>query len=218
MAEILIIDDDEGMRYSLSAAVKQVGHNSFCCATLADGLGLAVVFGIVKEHGGDVRVYSELGNGTTFDVYLPLLEASPQIVSVGGPEMTPGGTERILLVDDEDTILRLEKIVLERLGYQVECRNSSIGALGAFGANPNSFDLVITDMAMPKMTGDQLAEQLISIRPDIPIILLTGFSERMNKEMAERIGIKGFLLKPVLKSNLARLVRKLLDEAKREGN
>jgi PAS domain S-box-containing protein len=181
------------------------------------GLGLAVVFGIVKEHGGDVRVYSELENGTTFNVYLPLLEELPRMVSVEGPEIALGGTERILLVDDEVTVLKVEKMILERFGYEVECRNSSVGALGVFGANPKSFDLVITDMAMPKMTGDQLAEQLISIRPDIPIILLTGFSERMNKEIAERIGIKGFLLKPVPKSNLARLVRKLLDEAKGEG-
>lgn len=180
------------------------------------GLGLAVVFGIVKEHGGDIRVYSELENGTTFNVYLPLLDESSQMVSIERPEIALGGIERILLVDDEETVLKVEKRMLERFGYDVECRNSSISALGAFGLNPGSFDLVITDMAMPKMTGDQLAEQLISIRPDIPIILLTGFSERMNEELAERMGIKGFLLKPVAKSDLAKLVRRLLDEAKEE--
>jgi len=178
------------------------------------GLGLAVVFGIVKEHGGEIRAYSELGKGATFNVYLPLLEESLQTVSGVEAQVAPGGTERILLVDDDDIILRVEKMMLKRLGYQVESRNSSIGALGTFGANPESFDLVITDMAMPKMTGDQFVEQLLSIRPDIPIILLTGFSERMNEEKAERIGAKGFLLKPVRKSNLAMLVRRLLDQAK----
>jgi PAS domain S-box-containing protein len=178
------------------------------------GLGLAVVFGIVKEHGGEITVHSELEKGTIFNVYFPLLEKTSGTEYVGTTQVSPKGTERILLVDDDDDILRLVKMMLERLGYQMVFRNSSMGALEAFGANPMSFDLVITDMAMPKMTGDQLAGKLISIRSDIPIIILTGFSERMNKEKAKRLGVKGFLMKPVQKYELANLVRKLLDNAK----
>ena len=178
------------------------------------GLGLAVVFGIVKEHGGDIEVQSEEGKGTTFNVYLPLPRGISEPARAEKTQIQPKGTERILLVDDEKPVLRLEKIILERLGYRVEVRNNSIGALGAFGADPKSFDLVITDMAMPKMTGDQLAEQVMAIRPDIPIILITGFSDRIDDQKARRIGIKGFLPKPVEKADLANLVRKLLDEAK----
>jgi PAS domain S-box-containing protein len=178
------------------------------------GLGLSVVFGIVKEHGGEIEVRSEVEKGTTFNVYLPLLKDTTETVRVEKTQIQPRGTERILLVDDEAPVLRLEKMILERLGYRVEVRDNAIGALGAFGADPKSFDLVITDMAMPKMTGDQLVEQLMAIRPDIPVILITGFSDRMNGEKAKRIGIKGFLHKPVKKSDLANLVRKLLDEAK----
>jgi len=182
--------------------------------TKGTGLGLAVVFGIVKEHGGDIEVQSEVGKGTTFNVYLPLLTDISEPARAEKTQIQPRGTERILLVDDEEPVLRLEKIILERLGYRVEVRNNSIGALGAFGADPTSFDLVITDMAMPKMTGDQLAEQMMAIRPGIPIILITGFSDRIDGRKAKRIGIKGFLPKPVKKADLANLVRKLLDEAK----
>ncbi|MCP4576930.1 MAG: PAS domain S-box protein [Deltaproteobacteria bacterium] len=178
------------------------------------GLGLAVVFGIVKEHGGDITVHSELEKGTTFKVYLPLLKTSSETESVKKAQIHPKGTERILLVDDEEDVLRLEKMMLERLGYQVETRNGSIGALGAFGTNPKAFDLVITDMAMPNMTGDQLTEELISIREDIPIIMLSGFSERINAKKINCMGVKGFLMKPVSKSDLAHMVRKTLNEAK----
>ncbi|MCF8130382.1 MAG: response regulator [Deltaproteobacteria bacterium] len=178
------------------------------------GLGLAVVFGIVKEHGGDIEVNSEVEKRTTFNVYLPLVEDTSEMVSATQTQIQPKGTEWILLVDDEEPVLRTIKMILERLGYRVEIRNNSIGALGAFGADPMSFDLVITDLAMPKMTGDQLAEQLMAIRPDIPIILITGFSDRIDAQKAKRIGIKGFLPKPVKKVDLANLVRKLLDEAR----
>ena len=175
------------------------------------GLGLAVVFGIIKKHGGDISVHSEVDKGTTFKVYLPLIP-SPETPGPGAEEVpVTGGTERILLVDDEVDIAHLEKQVLERLGYKVSQRTSSADALEAFRNRPDSYDLVITDMSMPNMTGEQLARELIAIRPDISVIICTGFSERINKEKAENSGIKGFLMKPVIKSDMAAMVRRVLD-------
>ncbi len=178
------------------------------------GLGLAVVYGIIKEHGGDVKVQSDLGIGTSVDVYLPLLEESSQSESAAHVEIHPTGSERILLVDDEESIANLEKQIIERLGYQVTLFTNSLDALSAFRRNPDAFDLVITDMTMPRMTGDQFAKAMISIRQDIAIIICTGFSEKLDREKAKRIGIKGFLKKPVSKSDFARFLRKVLDEAK----
>jgi CheY-like chemotaxis protein len=178
------------------------------------GLGLSVVYGIVKDHGGDVRVYSEVGQGTTFNVYLPLLEDAAKTEATDMPVIYETGTERILLVDDEKPIVRLEQMVLENLGYHVTPLTSSLEALAAFQTNPHDFDMVITDMNMPKMTGDQLARELNSIRPDIPVIICTGFSTRIDKKRAELTGIKGFLMKPVIKSDIAKMVRKVLDNAK----
>ena len=175
------------------------------------GLGLAVVYGIVKTHEGDVKVYSEPGKGTTFNVYLPLMKKAPAHGSSEAPESLPTGNERILLIDDEAAIVRLEKQMLERLGYVVTSRTGSIEALETFKARPQDFDLVITDMTMPNMTGDRLAKELLSIRPDVPVIICTGFSERINREAAERIGIDGFLMKPAVKSELAKMVRSVLD-------
>ncbi|MDM8535302.1 PAS domain S-box protein [Desulfobacterales bacterium HSG17] len=178
------------------------------------GLGLAVVYGIIKEHDGDIKVYSEVGKGTNFTVYLPLVAKSSPIVSAFNVKPDETGTERILLVDDEVPIARLEKQMLERLGYHVTFCTASLEALGIFKGNPDKFDLVVTDMTMPDMTGDKLAKELISIRPDIPIIICTGFSEMLSDEKSKTIGIKGFLMKPVVKSELAQKVRKILDEPK----
>jgi DNA-binding NtrC family response regulator len=119
-------------------------------------------------------------------------------------------------VDDEEPILRLEKQMLERLGYHVSTRTSSVDALAAFQVNPDAYDLVITDMAMPNMTGDQLAQRMLSVRADIPVILCTGFSDKMTATKAKSLGIKGFLKKPLVRGDLAGTVRKVLDEAIRE--
>jgi len=178
------------------------------------GLGLAVVYGIVKEHKGDIKVYSEEGKGTTFKVYLPLMKESTEAAVNDQGLNLQTGTENLLLVDDEESVVRLEKQMLERLGYNVVIQSNSLAALETFKANPYGYDLVITDMTMPNMTGDQLAKELISIRHDIPVIICTGFSERINKEKAESYGIKGFLMKPVVKSDMAAMVRNVLYEAK----
>jgi CheY-like chemotaxis protein len=155
-----------------------------------------------------------MGKGSTFHIYLPLMDQTDTAARMEVNEDLPVGNEHILLVDDEEAIARLEKQMLERLGYTVAVRNSSTDALQAFQSSRDSFDLVITDMTMPNMTGDRLATALMSIRPDIPVIICTGFSEKINNEKAKKIGIKGLLMKPVVLSELAQMVRNVLDEAK----
>ena len=177
------------------------------------GLGLAVVHGIVKEHHGDIRVKSEISKGTTFDIYIPLVERSAASAMVKIGEAYPTGNESILLVDDETPIAKLEKMMLERLGYQVTMRINSMETLNVFKAKPKSFDLVLTDMNMPNMTGDQLAKEIKAIRPDIPIILCTGFSERIRAQKTEHVELAGIIMKPIVKAELAKIVRKVLDEA-----
>ncbi len=182
------------------------------------GLGLAFVHGIIKEQGGDIEVYSTPGKGSTFNVYIPLMERPAVKDSVKTVEIIQTGKEKILLVDDEASVARLEKLMLERLGYQVTAYDKSTDALKAFKSAPDDFDLVITDMTMPNMTGDQLSPKILSIKPDIPIIICTGFSERINEERAKTIGVKGFLIKPVAKSEMAQMVRKVIDEANKLSN
>lgn len=178
------------------------------------GLGLSVVYGILKNHEGEITVESTLGEGTTFTVYLPILQLAVGSEVDFKEKIIPRGTERIMLVDDEEQIVKLEQRMLESLGYHITRRTSSIEALETFKADPGAFDLVLTDTAMPNMTGDRLARELMAIRPELPIIICTGFSERLTREKSIAMGIKGFLMKPMVKSDLARLIRKVLDESK----
>ena len=178
------------------------------------GMGLSVVHGIVISMGGTIHVYSEPGKGTQFHVYLPVIKSAAEKPKIQTQVPIQGGTEQILLVDDEEAILTMEKRMLERLGYQVTSRTSSLEALEAFRSNPDKFDMIITDMAMPNMPGDKLSVELIKIRPDIPVLLCTGFSEAMSVEKAASLGIKGFLLKPIIMKDLAQKIREVLDACK----
>ncbi|WP_051328274.1 PAS domain S-box protein [Desulfatirhabdium butyrativorans] len=178
------------------------------------GLGLAVVHGIVRDAGGDIRVESVPGKGTTFSIYLPLLEkmAAAEPAATAVTEI-PLGNERILLVDDERPIIDMERRMLERLGYKVETFLDSESALTCFEADPLRFDIVLTDMSMPKMTGVQLSKRILAIRPGMPIILCTGHTEMIDEQAAIAIGIRALSPKPLAVEVLAALIRQVIDQS-----
>lgn len=176
------------------------------------GMGLALVHGIVESYGGKIQVKSILGKGTTFTLYLPITKKRDE-KSLYEIESLPSGTENILFVDDEISITKMGSRTLGQLGYCVTAKTSSEEALKLFRSNPKNFDLLITDMTMPNMTGDKLAIELMKIRSDIPVILCTGYSKKMSEETASKIGIKALAYKPIVKADLAKTVRKVLDEA-----
>jgi PAS domain S-box-containing protein len=180
------------------------------------GLGLSVAHGIVKAYGGTIIVYSELGKGTTFHVYLPLIHEAEKAEKDEPKEPLPTGSERILFIDDEQVLIEIGSEILEHLGYEVVAKRSCKEALELFRAEPDRFDLVITDMTMPHMTGDKLAQEFMKLRPDIPVILCTGHSGLVLEVKAKDIGIRAFVMKPLVMRNLAETVRKVFDAGRSE--
>lgn len=208
---LTVSDNGQGMAPEIMARIfepyfttKEIGHGT--------GLGLAIVYGIVRNHGGAITCASNLGKGTTFTIYLPELQPESFPIENHEEELLPSGTEKILFIDDEPVLAELAKKMLESLGYQMVVKTSSTEALEIFRKDPAGFDLVITDMTMPEMTGDRLAEKFLDIRHDILIILCTGYSEHISDDKAREIGIKEFIMKPLAMKELACTVRKVLDK------
>jgi len=175
------------------------------------GMGLALVHGIVHSCGGDITVASKPGEGSIFHIYLPTISDTEDKFKDKDTAPLPTGNERILVVDDDEEISHINQRTLESLGYNVTALTSSIDTLATFQKEPDEFDLVLTDMTMPKMTGAELSEKIFALRHDIPIIICTGFSDLMSEDIAKKMGIKDYILKPVSKKTLAEVVRKALD-------
>ncbi|WNM59092.1 hybrid sensor histidine kinase/response regulator [Candidatus Nitrospira allomarina] len=175
------------------------------------GMGMAVVHGIITGHKGAIVVDSIVNKGTTIDVYLPTVPTQA-LEPVYDQKAIPTGKESVLFVDDEETIVRLGKELLTQLGYTVEVHTSSIEALRTFRQDPHRFDLVITDQTMPGLTGEALSRELLRIRPDLPIILCTGFSHVISAERAKALGIQGYLMKPLAIRDLVPIIRHVLDK------
>lgn len=174
------------------------------------GMGLSMVHGIVQSYGGFISCDSTPGEGTVFKITLPTIDEHASQESES-KEPVPHGKEHILLIDDEEILLEMGKLMLERLGYHVTARWSGIEALTTFQTQPDLFDIVITDQTMPGMTGIDLSRRILQLRPNMPIILCTGYSSLITEEKARSLGIKGFAMKPLARKNVARLIRKILD-------
>lgn len=180
------------------------------------GMGLSIVHGIVKSYGGFIALTSDLGKGTVFNIHFPAVEAGDP-VEENGCQPVPGGTERVLLVDDEQMLLEMTTRMLERLGYEVIATRSSAMALEQFASMPDRFDIVITDQTMPGLTGLDMVQKMLEIRPRLAVILCTGYSSLLSEEKVEAAGVRGFLLKPLTQRKLAQKIRDLLDMP-REGS
>ncbi|MBF0288583.1 MAG: response regulator [SAR324 cluster bacterium] len=174
------------------------------------GLGLSVVHGIIKNHQGVIGVESIIGQGTTFTVYFPIIEKKIQ-EKEELIDMNRHGNERILMVDDEEVLCQFYKSAFKKYGYQVTVTNNSLEAENLFCSNPDQFDMLISDQTMPNLTGDQLSRKCLSLKPNLPIILITGHSDTLSKEKAHRLGIRQYMIKPVAMDKLLGTVRKIFD-------
>ncbi len=181
------------------------------------GMGLAVVYGIVKSHGGTVTVQTEVGRGSTFEVFLPRARKPEARKEEATRLELPTGTERILFVDDEELLLEMGRSMLESLGYRVTVAQHPTNAWNLFLEDPLRFDLVITDQTMPDVTGLSLAQKMLAVRKEMPIILCSGYSEMVSTEKAKDVGISAFVMKPVMRNELAETLRRVMDGSKARG-
>ncbi len=181
------------------------------------GLGLSVAHGIITQHEGAITVSSQIGQGATFTVYLQQIEWQEQAPSANQPlDASLQGTGRILFIDDEEQLVILGQKILESYGYEVIPYTSSLEAFSDFQSSPDRYDAIITDQTMPQITGEALARKALKIRPDIPIILLTGFSHTITAETARSIGVDAFLLKPLLPQQLGTALKKALTRSRKK--
>ncbi|MBN1932996.1 MAG: response regulator [Desulfobacterales bacterium] len=208
--KIMVRDTGHGME---SAVLERIFEPFFTTKGPGEGtgMGLAVVHGIVKSHGGAVAVQSKIGEGTTFEVFFPCV-VSETATEYEAIVPIPFGNERVLFVDDEEALVSIGAQMMECLGYEVVAKKSGIEALKDFSLQPDKFNLVITDMTMPNMTGLDLAKEIKRIRSDIPIILCTGFSNTLSIDKAKKIGIQNFIMKPIMQQELAATIRRILDQ------
>jgi PAS domain S-box-containing protein len=210
--ELTVSDTGHGMD---EVTMKRIFDPYFTTKKVGEGtgMGLAMVHGIVKDHGGEITVQSQPGSGTVFHVYLPVAKDRKPLHQKTAPEDSmQGGNECILLVDDEQVLVEMSKRMLENLGYQVVSRVGSVEALEAFRAAPEKYQLVITDQTMPNMTGVQLTREIKKIRPEVPVILCTGFSESVGEDNFRSMGIDAFVMKPIIKRRIAPLIRQVLEK------
>jgi CheY-like chemotaxis protein/two-component sensor histidine kinase len=175
------------------------------------GMGLSVVHGIVQSYNGAIYVYSEERKGSTFKVFLPAIERRTEPEKRQSDDI-PKGSGHVLFVDDEPTLVKMSTSQLEALGYTVSSRTDSLEALALFKRYPDRFDLVVTDMTMPKMTGDELAREIKQIRHDIPVILCTGFSSKITSDNAPQFDIDAFLMKPIIIQDMAKVVHDVMEK------
>ena len=211
-AKLVVSDTGHGMD---ALTLQRIFHPFFTTKERGQGtgLGLSIVHGIIRSCGGSIGVESRPGQGATFTIRIPLCEEESQ-AEAPKKSTAPHGRESILFVEDEASVCDITKQSLERLGYRVETRTDPLEALERFKRDPFRYDLVITDMTMPRMTGDKLAAELLRIRPEVPVLLCTGFSERITESAALKMGIKGFIMKPVAVAEIARKIREVLGEEK----
>jgi len=206
---LTVADTGIGMHKNL---IQKIFDPFFTTKEQGTGMGLSVVHGIVKSIDGAIQVNSKPDKGTEFNVYFPLEKSDFDRPIVQTKEQIQGGSEQILIVDDDKSVIIIERQLLECLGYQVTSFHSSIEALEVFRSAPDKFNLVITDMTMPNMTGDILSAELRKIRSDIPILLCTGYGEIMSNERAASVGINGFLMKPIVIKKFSQKIREVLDK------
>lgn len=174
------------------------------------GLGLSVIHGIIQGHKGAICVDSEPGKGTTFEVFFPKIEFAEKQSEISEIVRLATGTGRILFVDDEPSMAKIYQTMLERLGYEASVRTSSVEALNAFKAEPDKYDLIITDQTMPHLTGEMLAREMMTIRPAIPVILCSGYSDSISEDKARAMGIRAFVMKPISMVEIANTIREVL--------